>query len=231
MVSKAGKSLPIMAAFLWTTALLVVQWLPLGGSAALWRLRTIIFLAWSLGMTILWIWFRGSLLSRTGGSGAYKIADTVDPITGLPSRSFFREMAQKCMDSCGREDERGLVALFCVRDLDKIAEIYGDEEAEKVMAHVSRALFDSFRGGDILGRHDKDELAAFLPGACSRSWEAISERIHLNVADQNSRLIKPYTILVSAGRCEFDPASPSSMDILLRLAYEEMIKDMGKEQK
>jgi len=230
MGTKTGKAKAIATALLWTAGLLVVARLPLEASAAHWRLRAVVFLAWLLGLTVLWGWSRGHLFSENRKEGGRWIADTVDPVTGLPSRSSFRAMVRKQMDSCGREDERALVALICVRDLDKIAESHGDEEAEKVMVRVSKALLDSFRGGDILGRHDKDEMAAFLPRATSLCWENISERIHLNVAAQNSQFEKPYVISVSTGYCEFDPASPSPMEILLRRAYEEMIRDMGKNQ-
>jgi diguanylate cyclase (GGDEF)-like protein len=230
MSTKADFLSGITAVLLWTTGLLVIHGLPLEHTAAQWRLTAIFFVAWFLGLMILWFWFRRQRYSRAGKFKAHQIADTVDPVTGLPSRSSFREIVQNHMDICGKEDEKGLIVLICVKDLDKIAESHGDDEAEKVMVRVSKALLDSFRGADILGRHDKDEMAAFLPRATSLCWDTISERIHLNVAAQNNQFEKPYIISVSTGHCEFDPASPSPMEILLRHAYEEMIRDMGKDQ-
>jgi diguanylate cyclase (GGDEF)-like protein len=228
---KAGFLSVITAALLWTAGLIAVQRLPLENSAAQWRLRIVLLLAWFLGLAVLSLLFRGQHLLDSAKSKFHRIADTVDPETGLPSRSSFREIVRKHMDSSGKRDEKGLVVLICIKDLDKIAESHGDDEAEKVMVRVSKALLDSLRGADILGRHDKDELAAFLPKATSLCWETISERIHLNVAAQNDQFEKPYIIAVSTGHCEFDPASPSPMEILLRRAYDEMIKDMGKDQK
>jgi diguanylate cyclase (GGDEF)-like protein len=117
-----------------------------------------------------------------------------------------------------------------VDNLDNISEEYGDEEAERVIVRVSRALLDSLRAADLLGRHDKDELVAFLPKASSLSWETISERIRMNVAAQNSRFEKSFHISVSVGHAEYDPIAPVSLDLLLRQAYEGMIKEMGKDE-
>ena len=230
MGTKGGFSGLLAGGLLWTAGLIAVMSLPLGTSAAQLRLRLIFFIAWFLGVILLWLWFRGHVFPRTGRLKPRQIADTIDPVTGLPSRSTFRQFTRNYMDSCGKRDERCLVVLICVNDLDKIAESHGDEEAENVMSRVAMALLDSLRGADIIGRHDKDEIAAFLPKATSLCWETISERIHLNVAAQNNLFEKPFVISVSMGHCEFDPISPSPIEILLRKAYEEMIKDMGKDQ-
>lgn len=230
MGTKGGFSGAVTATLLWTAVLLVIQGLPLEGSAAQWRFRGIFLAAWLLGLIVLWLWFRRQHISGAGKLKARRGTGTVDPVTGLPSRSSFREIVLKQMDSYGKHDEKGLVVLICVKDLDKIAESYGDDEAEKVMVRVARALHDSFRGADTLGRYDKDEMAAYLPKATSLCWETISERIHQNVAAQNNQFEKGYVISVSTGHSEFDPASPLPMEILLRRAYEEMIRDMGKNQ-
>jgi diguanylate cyclase (GGDEF)-like protein len=176
------------------------------------------------------MWLQDQGVVWTGGPRRGAAEDTTDPITGLPNRSSFNGIVQGYLDACGEEDEKSLILLICVKDLDRIAESYGDEEAERVMVRVSRALLDSLRGADLLGRHDKDELASFLPKASSYSWEAISERIHMNVAAQNRQFNKPYEISVSMGHSEFDPVSPVSLDLLLHQAYEEMIKGLGKDQ-
>jgi diguanylate cyclase (GGDEF)-like protein len=230
MGAKTGITGALAAALLWTAGLAVTLRLPLQGSAAYWRLKVVIFMAWILGLLALWLLFKGRQLSTTAGSRASQAEDSVDTVTGLPTRSSFRETVLKYMDSCGEEDEKCLVVLICVKDFDKIAGSHGDEEAEKVIARVSKALLDCFRGGDILGRHDKDEMAVFLPGAAGLYWDKISGRIHQNVAAQNKQFEKPYVISVNAGHCEFDPASPAPMEILLRRAYEEMIRDMGKDR-
>ena len=94
MGTKAGLSVAITAAVLWTACILVVQGLPLEHPAALWRFRAAFFIAWFLGLVILWYWFQGYGYPGAGGSGARRIADMIDPVTGLHSRSSFREISE-----------------------------------------------------------------------------------------------------------------------------------------
>jgi diguanylate cyclase (GGDEF)-like protein len=214
----------------WTGCLLIFHGLTLDPSGAIWRLRAVFILAWVLGLIILWLWPRVPGAVWTGRAETGMAEETIDSITGFPNRSSFRRIVQEYLDASGEMDDKSLILLICVKDLDKIAESYGDEEAERIMVRVSRALLDSLRGADLLGRHDKDELAAFLPKAADDSWETISERIHMNVAAQYRQIDKPYDIIVSTGHSEFDPASPVSLVLLLRQAYEEMIKNLGNNQ-
>ena len=230
MKVKSGYSGLVAAGLAWTAGLMIAYGFPLEYFAAAWRLKAIFVLAWVLGLALLWQWagLRGH--KRAGKAEKDHAAENVDPVTGLPTRAYFRGIVQDYLDACGERDEKSLVLLICVKDLDKIAESHGDEEAERVMVRVSRALLDSLRGADLLARHDKDEMVAFLPKAASISWEAIAERILFNVAAQNNQFDKPYVISVSTGHSEFDPASPLPLELLLRHAYEEMIKELGKDQ-
>jgi len=214
----------------WTAGLLVFFLVPFGFSAAVWRLKIVFLLAWLLGLVVLWLWSRMQGLAWSGGLGSGPDSDTVDPTTGLPNRASFHEIVQDYLEASVGQGEKSLIVLIGVKDLDETARSYGDEEAERVMVRVSRALLDSLRGADLLGRNDKDELIAFLPKASNLSWEAISKRIQVNVTAHSSRAEKPYRITVGTGHCEFDPDSPVVLGVLLRQAYEEMEKDLGEEK-
>ena len=225
---KGRFSVILALGFIWTCGFLILYKLPLDPSGAAWRSRAVFIIAWFLGLVLLWMWSQVQDVLWTGRFRRGVAEETIDPITGLPNRSSFHGIVQGYLDACGEQDEKSLILLICVKDLDRIAKSYGDEEAERIMVRVSRALFDSVRGADLIGRHDKDELVSFLPKASSNSWEAISKRIHMNVDAHNRQFNKPYQIAVSTGHAEFDPVSPLSLELLIRQAYDEMIKDLGK---
>jgi GGDEF domain-containing protein len=96
------------------------------------------------------------------------------------------------------------------------------------MVRVSRALLDSLRGADLIGRQNKDELITFLPKASGFSWETISKRIHTNIGAQSGRVEKPYGVSVGTGHCEFDPESPVAFEVLMEKACEELENDCGR---
>ncbi len=214
----------------WTAGLLVFSLVPLSSFGEVWRQRIVVFLAWLLGLIVLRLWLRVRWAAWSGGAGSGKEPDPVDLTTGLPNRVSFQEIVREYLDASTGQGEKSLLLLIRVKDLDGISCSYGDEEAERIMVRVSRALLDSLRGADLIGRQGENELIAFLPKATDFSWEAISGRIHLNVAVQGERVEKPYNVTVGIGRCEFDPGSPMAFEALLGAAYEDLGKNLGKEK-
>ena len=214
----------------WTAGLLVLYRVPFDPVAAAWRLGFFFALAWILGLVVLWLW-SGMRWGRWSGKPVQaKEPDSVDPTTGLPTRASFHRIVQDYLDASVYQSEKSLVGIVRVKNLEEITLSHGAEEAERVIVRISRALFDSLRGADLLGRHDREELIAFLPKASSLSWETISRRIQGNVAAQSQRAQNPTGVEVVTGHSEFDPGSPASLEVLLEKAYEEMEGNPGKEE-
>ena len=220
----------LMLGAIWTAGLLVLYRVPFEPVAAAWRLGFFFSLAWILGLVILLLWSGMRWGYWSGGSVPAKDPDSVDPTTGLPTRASFHRIVQDYLDASVDPGEKSLVGLIRVNNLEEITLSYSVEEAERVMVRVSRALFDSLRGADLLGRHGENELIAFLPKASSLSWETISRRIQGNVEAQSQRAENPPGVDVITGHSEFDPGSPASLEVLLQEAYEEMEGTPGKEE-
>jgi diguanylate cyclase (GGDEF)-like protein len=226
---RSGYLAALLAGIAWTAGLLVLYRAPFDAVAAAWRLGFFFLLAWSLGLVVLRLWFHIKKEPGHGGSAAGVEPESVDPTTGLPPRDSFYAIVREYLEASIGQGEKSLIGIVGVRNLEEIARSRGSEEAERIMVRVSRALFDSLRGADLLGRHGESELIAFLPKASSLSWETISERICGNVETQGKRAENYPGVVVVTGHGEFDPDSPVSLEELVREAYEEMRGNTEKE--
>jgi diguanylate cyclase (GGDEF)-like protein len=213
----------IISGIIWTAALLILYWLPIGAQGTDWRLPLFLIISWVLGLVLIaWVVFGKER------DPARNIIITVDEKTGLANRRAFQGHVEPLLKAAVRFSEKGLVVILNINSLDRILAEEGDEEAERIVFHVAQAFLDSLRGSDILARYDKDELVAFLPKASAVFSETVTERIMMNVAAQRRLMEDPRDLNVSIGYAEFDPVAPQTLDYLIRQAYKDMIRSMGE---
>ncbi|WP_377811735.1 sensor domain-containing diguanylate cyclase (plasmid) [Azospirillum sp. A29] len=87
-----------------------------------------------------------------------------DPLTGLPARALFLELAEAMRQSAGN---RGSALAFLYIDLDGFKGVndrQGHHEGDKVLAMVAEIMRRTTRDGDLLGRLGGDEFVICLSG-------------------------------------------------------------------
>lgn len=87
---------------------------------------------------------------------------TLDPVTGLQNRAFWRQSAWRELRSAFRYQYPVSLVLVAVAGLDKIRALKW-RMADQIMEGVGRVARNSIRGTDLAGRSDKDELLLLLP--------------------------------------------------------------------
>ncbi len=213
----------VISGIIWTAVLLLLYRMPIGAQGADWRLPLFVVLSWVLGLALIaWIAL-GRERDPTKG-----VLRTIDENTGLANRRAFQAFVEPLLKAAVRFSEKGLVVILNINNLDRVIDVMGDDEAERIVIRVAQAFLDSLRGSDVLARYDKDELIAFLPKASTVFSERVTERIMMNVAEQHRQMDPPRDLNVSLGYAEFDPLAPQSLDYLIRQAYKDMIKSMGE---
>jgi len=87
---------------------------------------------------------------------------TLDPVTGLQNRAFWRQSAWRDLRSAFRFDTSVGLVLVSVSALDEIRH-HRWRAADQILEAVGRVVRHSIRGTDLAGRGDKDEILILLP--------------------------------------------------------------------
>ncbi len=109
-----------------------------------------------------------------------------DPLTGLPARARFKELAEKLESRARNDPGLGLAVLFV--DLDgfkRVNDVHGHEQGDRVLAETARVLRRNIRETDVAGRIGGDEFVVCLVapvGQVREAAEALAGRLVPGVA-------------------------------------------------
>ncbi|CAO3438382.1 diguanylate cyclase [Azospirillum endophyticum] len=149
-----------------------------------------------------------------------------DPLTGLPARGLFLELAEGKRLSAG---QRGLVLAFLYIDLDGFKAVndrQGHDQGDKVLTMVAEIMRRITRDGDLLGRLGGDEfiicLSGYVPDIKTIAT-SVATRIINEVRDLGVGVGCSIGISLTAGVCNDLPSSLRQADAAMYRA-----KQMGK---
>ena len=104
-------------------------------------------------------------------------------------------------------------------DLDRLKEIndaYGHEAGNEVLKAVASEVRAAVRASDLAARYGGDEFVVILTRTQKEGAERVAEAIREGIEGVGSRAgFPPGAVTVSIGIAEFDPAYPSSGDLLV----------------
>lgn len=100
-----------------------------------------------------------------------------DALTGLPNRTALEEELAREEARCRRFGTRAAVMLLDVVGLKAVNDRYGHLAGDELLRAVGRALHDTARASDVVGRWGGDEFLAILPGTDFAGAQAFLSRV------------------------------------------------------
>lgn len=198
-----------------------VEGLMLTKASVRWKLELALSFVWLLGLGIMFA-VTFSFAQKRSLLGKLRELALVNDLTGLHNRRGFLALAEKQFETAQRTGEHALLLFTDVDGLKQINDSYGHDEGDNALVLAAQALKSSFRGSDIVARFGGDEFVAFLPGCPGEFAELILARLRARVDAVREIHQKPYELSLCVGLAELDPASPVSLEDLLREADSNM---------
>ncbi|HEV8355975.1 MAG TPA: diguanylate cyclase [Gemmatimonadales bacterium] len=139
-----------------------------------------------------------------------------DLLTGLATFRVLRDRLTGEVERSKRSGDRFTVLFL---DLDRLKEIndrYGHEAGNEVLRSVAQEIRAAVRASDLAARYGGDEFVIILTRTERNGAERVAEVLRQGIEGVGRRLgYAPGEVTVSAGIAEFDPAHPTSGDVLV----------------
>jgi diguanylate cyclase (GGDEF)-like protein len=104
-----------------------------------------------------------------------RVLANTDPLTGVPNRRHFHEMASRVLGA--RCEEPPVLLLFDIDHFKQINDKLGHAAGDRALRLVGRCMQDALRARDVAGRLGGDEFALLLGGASLPQALGVADRI------------------------------------------------------
>jgi len=138
-----------------------------------------------------------------------------DDLTGLHNRRGFMALATQHL-RCACDMGQPMAMFFAdVDGLKSINDRFGHGEGDRALARAAACIRQTFRKFDLTARLSGDEFVALTVEVPGRSTAAICRRLQSKLAHCSGA---EYKLSLSVGVAHFDPASPVTLQELMRQA-------------
>jgi diguanylate cyclase (GGDEF)-like protein len=158
------------------------------------------------------------LSDRKRIEGELHALSSTDELTTLNNRRGFFYLAEQLLKIAFR-NKTGMYLLYT--DLDDFKEInddFGHEEGDRALQAYAQLLKENYRDSDIVSRIGGDEFAILPVGTSKDGINVITTRFLRILSQYNETSGHRWKLSASVGVAYYDPASPCSVDELLRQA-------------
>jgi len=139
-----------------------------------------------------------------------------DLLTGLATFRVLRDRLTQEVERSKRSGERFTVLFLDLDRLKEINDAYGHEAGNDVLKAVAQEVRSAVRASDLAARYGGDEFVVILTRTQQDGAERVAEALREGIEEVGRRLGYPLgAVTVSIGIAEFDPAHPSSGDLLV----------------
>ena len=143
-----------------------------------------------------------------------------DELTAVHNRRGFRMLADQV---CRAQHRSGEPLMLVAVDLDRLKQIndqWGHAAGDRALQLVARALADTFRDSDVIGRMGGDEFLCLLPNATGFDDQQVRDRVSMRLARLAGDGREPFPVTATIGTAIAPPATPVELDALIRDADE-----------
>lgn len=156
-----------------------------------------------------------------------KIAARADPLTHIPNRRAFFELAEAEIQRVSRYGGRFTVAYMDLDNFKQVNDRDGHETGDRVLRQVAEAIRKSLRVNDIVARVGGDEFIVLLPEAGAQEAETVVRKLENHLTELMRQ--GGWAVTLSTGAVTFEKP-PDSVDQMVKLADELMysVKTSGK---
>ncbi len=147
---------------------------------------------------------------------------TTDVLTDVYNRRSGLLLFRQQIQLAQRNKQKLCVCYVDTDFLKTINDVYGHAEGDEVLKTVSAIMKEALRKIDIICRLGGDEFLLIFPQCTLKQAVYIWNRIDEKLNSFNAKKTKPYSISLSRGFAEYDPANEKSADHLIMLADKEM---------
>jgi diguanylate cyclase (GGDEF)-like protein len=146
-----------------------------------------------------------------------------DPLTGLPNRELFLEVANQQLVVCRGHGLRLAVLYIDLDGFKSVNDSYGHAVGDELLCAVATRLTNAVRGADLVARLGGDEFAVLLPKTRLVAAKSVALKLAYLLSQPYaiSRLTRQ--ISASIGASEY-PSSGTSIAALIERADAEMYK-------
>ena len=146
-----------------------------------------------------------------------------DSLTGLYNRNGFYEIITSAFQRAQRYSGSFRIFLMDLDNFKMINDKYGHPEGDRALAEFGKVLIKSFREYDIIARFGGDEFVVVMEADNAAAMLA-RERLDRAVYDWTGSNPKRYGLGISYGIAEREPGSNMTIDNLLAVADEGLLK-------
>ena len=142
---------------------------------------------------------------------------TTDPLTGLPNRRHFLEMAEAECHRAGRYGRPFSLVMLDVDHFKGVNDRHGHSAGDAVLQSLAAAVSGGLRDEAVAGRLGGEEFAILLPEAAGEDAAAVADRIRQRVAETPVATgVGDLIVTVSLGVATWQPPAEAVDSLLSR---------------
>lgn len=161
-----------------------------------------------------------------------KYLATTDTLTGIYNRGTELAILDSHIKAWERNKEIFSICYIDINGLKYVNDNFGHLEGDELLVLTCKIIKESICDCDILSRLGGDEFMIIFPQCDKHNADVAMERIILNIAQENSRNLKPYQISISYGAIQMDSSNGKrNIDELIEMADRKMYENKRNNKK
>ena len=155
----------------------------------------------------------------------FEFESTHDSLTGLANRSLLNELLPKAIANAKRKNLHLAICYLDLDAFKPINDLHGHVAGDEVLKAVSKRMLKCVREIDVVARIGGDEFVILLTGLeSSKTYQAVCSRLRTSITQPVQFGDKSLSVGVSIGVSLF-PQDGENMDLLTSLADQRMYED------